>query len=1048
LVGVLGCCAGRFESGAYGMGQADPPGEGVGLSAFVEQPARYGGGAELELERQNGNGMLGHGRMFSAADHRERWGPSPGLPAGHPGIYCTIQPRDGMLRLMREGLWEREQELRALHESLSDVSAGRGRLVVIEGPAGVGKSQLLLAARREAEARNMTTLVARGLDLERGVPFGLARQLFVPHLLRAAPDERSQLLSGPAAFAASLLGESPAASAGALGEGQAGALVEGLYWLAVNVARAAAQRVPEPGQPGLLLVVDDAQWADRSSLRFLVQAVGQLAEVTLGVLVAVRTGEPDTPMDLLGRLRSHPGSVRLRPAALSGHAIAEVVKAQGFPAAEDEFCRACAHVTGGNPFLLDELLTVLRADGITGTADAAHRVSELVPDSVLDAVVISLGRLPEPAARLATAVAVLDEAVLPLAAELAGLAIGEAEDAADALTGAHLLGAGEPLSLAHPLIAAAVLADLPERARARAHRTAARLLADRGAEVGRVAVHLLNTRPEGDPWASAMLRTAGRECLTHSETRSAVRLLRRALEEPPPPELRAETLVELAHAEAADDSPYAVSRLVEALDSVHDPRRRAEAYNQLARLLFFKGDIAQSAEAAERGLSEVDPDDPIASQLLSAQLTAATFDARRRSEVTDRLGPYLPPARAGQPPADPLICAHLCARMAIQGDPAALVLPVVEAAFARHPLVDGSAHGVVLAFPIVALVMIDELERASAALDRALHSDRAQNSLILQTVAHHWQSVVDYRRGGLVDAQARGRRALSSMGTEDWDLYGPWIDANLALIALERGDIEGARSVLGPSPAEGVDPIGHCLQLEARGRLALDSGDAQLALQHFTDAGRALGAMGLRSPGFISWHSGAAQAATRLGDLRLANELAGDELEHAQRAGVARAVGIALRTQALTAAGEKRLELLNESCTVLLDSPSRLELTRSQLELGAALRSGGQRAAARVPLRHALDFAARAGAEPLVQRIREELAATGARPRRASLTGPGALTPTERRIAQLAAAGRSNAQIAHDLYVTSKTVEWHLGNVFRKLEVTHRGELAQAVGER
>ncbi len=946
---------------------------------------------------------------------------------------------------MREGLWEREHELAALQELLDATSAGSGRLLVIEGPAGVGKSQLLQSARRAAAERGLTTLAARGMELERGVPFGLARQLFVPALLAAEPDERARLLSGPAALAAPLLGEAPAAGAAGIGEGQAGALVEGLYWLAVNLARAADPDASESGQPGLLLIVDDAHWADRSSLRFLVQAVGQLAEVALGVLVAVRTGEPDTPVDLLGRLRSHPGSVRLRPAALSENAVAEVVRAQGFPSAEAAFCQACAHVTGGNPFLLQELLTVLHADGIAATADAADRVNELVPDSVLDAVVISLGRLPQEAAQLASAVAILDEAELPLAAELAGLDVRRAEDAADALTDAHFLNPGEPLSLTHPLIATAVLADLSDRARARAHRRAAQLRAASGADVGRVAVHLLNTRPAGDAWASATLRAAGRECLIHSETRSAVRLLRRALDEPPPPELHAATLVDLAQAEAADNSPHAVSRLVQALESVQDPRQRADAYNQLARLLFFKGEIAQSAEAAERGLAELDPADPMATQLISAQLTASTFDTELRPGVTDRLAPYLGPARAGQLPPDPLICAHLCARMAIQGDPAELVRPVAEAAFARHPLVDGSAHGVVLAFPIVALVMIDELGLASAALDRALASDRAQNSLILLTVAHHWRSVVDFRRGDLVDARAQGQRALASMGTEDWDLYGPWIDANLALIALELGDTEGARAVLGAVAAPGADPIGRCLQLEARGRLALATGDPTLALEHFTAAGRALEAMGLPSPGFISWHSGAAQAAAALGELKLAGELAQQELDLAARTGTGRALGIALRTLALTADPEKRLQLLNESCVALDTSPSRLELARSQAELGAALRSSGQRSAARVPLRRALDTAAGAGAEPLVQRLREELAATGARPRRAALTGLDALTPTERRIAQLAAAGRANAQIAHDLYVTSKTVEWHLGNVFRKLQIASRTELAAAV---
>jgi DNA-binding CsgD family transcriptional regulator len=510
--------------------------------------------------------------------------------------------------------------------------------------------------------------------------------------------------------------------------------------------------------------------------------------------------------------------------------------------------------------------------------------------------------------------------------------------------------------------------------------------------------------------------------------------------------LHAAILVELAHAEAADDSPHAVSRLVEALERVDDPRQRADAYNQLARLLFFKGEISQSAEAAERGLAQLAPTDPMASQLISAELTASTFDTELRPGVTDRLAPYLVTARAGQPPADALICAHLCARMAIQGDPASLVLPVAQAAFARHPLVDGSAHGVVLAFPIVALVMIDELDLASEALDRALASERAQNSLILLTVAHHWQSVVDLRRGNLVDARAHGQRALASMGTEDWDLYGPWIDANLALIALEIGDTEGAANRLGPAPAERVDPIGRCLQLEARGRLALDTGDPGLALQHFSAAGRALAAMGLPSPGFISWHSGAVQAAMRLGNDEQGARLAREELDLARRAGTRRAVGIALRSMAMTADPPEQLQLLRDSGLALRDSPSRLEFARSQLELGAALRRSGQRAAARDPLRQALDLATRAGAEPLVARIRDELAAAGGRPRRTSLTGVGALTATERRIAELAAAGSSNPQIAHDLYVTSKTVEWHLGNVFRKLEIGSRAGLAAAMG--
>jgi DNA-binding CsgD family transcriptional regulator len=431
----------------------------------------------------------------------------------------------------------------------------------------------------------------------------------------------------------------------------------------------------------------------------------------------------------------------------------------------------------------------------------------------------------------------------------------------------------------------------------------------------------------------------------------------------------------------------------------------------------------------------------MASQLISAQLTAATFDANLRPGVTDRLAPYLADALAGHPPQDPMICAHLGARMAISGDPAELVLPVIEGALALHPMVDESAHGVVLAFPLVSLLMIDEIERAEAALQRALSSSRARSSLITLTVAHHWWAVVAYRRGELVDAQAHDQRALAACGSDDWDLYGAWIGANLAHVWLERGDIEAAAAALGGDSDDAVDPIGGCLQLEARGRLALARGQAELAYEHFTNAGRKLDGMGMVSPGFVAWRSSAATAAHQMDHEQGANVLVEEELALARRTGSARAIGIALRAAALFATGDRQRTLLAESCETLRRSASRLERAKSLAEMGAALRRDGQRAAARQPLLEALDIATRSGAEPLATRIRTELSAAGSRPRRAALTGAEALTPTERRIAQLAAEHRTNAQIAHDLYVTSKTVEWHLGNIFRKLDVTSRTQL-------
>jgi DNA-binding CsgD family transcriptional regulator len=955
-------------------------------------------------------------------------------------ISARAAPSGKGRRALPDELWERESEVAELEAAVEASAQGAGRLVLIEGPAGIGKSRLLGVARSLATGRGLPVLAARGMELERGMPFGMARQLFVPPLLRASDAERATLLAGPAALAGPLLDGTHAGAQ--VGEGQAGALIEGLHWLAVNLTQARAEGTPAAGT---VVIVDDAQWADRPSLRFLAHAVAQLDEVGFCVVVAVRTGEPDEPRDLLGRLRTSPGCVRLRPAVLTDEAVSRLIRASDYPDAVDEFCRACAHVSGGNPFLLEELLSVLRADQVVPTADSARRVGELLPESVMDAVMVNLGRLPDTAAQLAAAVAVLERAAVPLAAELAELEVAEAERAADLLAAAHLLAPGEPLAFVHPLIGSAVLADLPALRRARAHRRAAALLDRDGADAARVAVHLIETRPEGEGWAAAALRAAGRDALLHGESRVAVRLLRRALDEPPPPEVCDAVLIELAHAEAAADSPDAVSRLVQALDHVRDPHTRADAYNQLARLLFFKGDIVESAAAAERGLAEIGAGDELAAHLLSAHLTAATFAPTLRAGLTDRLEAYLPDARLGRPPSDPMICAHVGARMAVAGDPAPLVLPVVQGAFARHPLVDDRAHGIVLAFPVVALVIIDELDRAAEALERALQTDRGRTSLITQTVAHHWSSVVAHRRGDLVEAHAHAQHALAACRTDDWDLYGPWIAANFAQLHLEWGDTGAARSVLDADRDDAVDPIGRSLRLEARGRIALAEDEPELALEHFTAAGATLDALGLVSPGFVPWRSWAAQAAHRAGRSGHAAELVAAELALGRRAGNYRSIGIALRAGALIGDNAQAISLLTESVQALEATSGRLELARSLTELGAALRHGKQAAAARPILRRALDIAARSGAQVVAGRARAELLAAGSRPRRAELSGIGSLTPTERRVAELAADDRTNTQIAHALFVTTKTVEWHLANAFRKLDIARRRDLRAAL---
>jgi DNA-binding CsgD family transcriptional regulator len=197
----------------------------------------------------------------------------------------------------------------------------------------------------------------------------------------------------------------------------------------------------------------------------------------------------------------------------------------------------------------------------------------------------------------------------------------------------------------------------------------------------------------------------------------------------------------------------------------------------------------------------------------------------------------------------------------------------------------------------------------------------------------------------------------------------------------------------------------------------------------------------MRDVGYVHARAGAAQALLRLGERESACQMAQAELADVRVFGGPRALGVASRVAGLAEAGERGIELLYESVASLRDSPALLELAHSLAELGAALRRGGEPAAAREPLAEALDLAARCGAHRLAARAREELKATGARPRRAWRTGVEALTPSELRIVRLAAEGRTNREIAHELYVTLKTVEGHLSRAYAKLGIEGRAEL-------
>ncbi|HEV7362837.1 MAG TPA: AAA family ATPase, partial [Solirubrobacteraceae bacterium] len=582
------------------------------------------------------------------------------------GLHSPITPT---------ALLERDAELDAVGAVLDAARGGTGRLLVIEGHLGLGKSQLVSAARGFAQGTGMQLLAARGSELERHFPFGGALQLFESRLADTEDEERELLTSGAAALTDELF--RPGRRAGSLEqEDEAFALMHGLYWLTANLA----ERAP------LLIALDDAHWVDRPTLRFLHYLAQRLAGLPVAVVLARRPDEGAEQTSVLDALASHPTATVCRVHPLSPVAAGQLVWAT-FPDASDRFCHVCADVTSGNPLYLRELLAAAVARGIEPTDEGAERARGLGPESVSRIVLLRLSELPFGAAALARAAAVLgDGAPLSLASKLADLERAVAADAADALAGADVLVAGNSIAFVHPIVRAAVYAELPSAERASAHAEAARLLHAAGEPDDRVAAHLLEAHSDVADWVVAVLRSAAARAVARGAPESAIRFLRRALVESPPPAERTEILLELGYADAVAGNPRAVERFESALAGLRDPGRRAEVRLALGRTLHARGAHTEAAAAFERGLDEADDAMTEAALRMEAgYVAAAREELALRPLVSGRLQRIVMQSNGAATPGERVLLAHVAYERALRGDPAAEV-----AEQARRALDDGA----------------------------------------------------------------------------------------------------------------------------------------------------------------------------------------------------------------------------------------------------------------------------------------------------------------------------------------------------------------------
>ena len=930
-----------------------------------------------------------------------------------------------------EKLLERERELMAVDGLLE-----RGGVVVVEGRAGIGKTALLEAACECASGRGREVVRARGSELEAGFAFGVVRQLFERRLATADESEQAALLAGSAGAVRSLLlGELQESSA----FDTSFAVMHGLYWLTVNLADCRR----------LLIIVDDAHWADEPSLRWLAHLAPRLEGAAVALLVALRPVQP--------ALASMGGSLQVlldeaqtvvRPGLLSEGAVGVIVRRVLGAGASGELCAAVWTASGGNPLYLIELLRTARS--------GERPLSELDPAELVAAggervsrrVLAGVRSLHPGALAFAQAVAVLgDGCELRHAAALAGVEASEAIALGAALVRLEVLAADDPPRFIHPTVREAVEASLASDARDALHRGAAGLLHADGAPPGRAAAHLIAVMPVGDGWVVERLREAARAAMRGGAPAAAAALLGRALSEPPAHGQRVAVLREAARAEAGAGREAACGHLEEALGLVANPRERAEIALEVAEAYAGLFRWVEAVDVLERALEQLGkPDDELAARLEGELVVCGLHDARRASRVAPVLARLSARSLSGG-----AVEAEAVARgmsMVLAGRSAdEAARPLEEALSRAAPRAENWDTRAALLWALVTAERFDSVEGALGPMVGEVHRSGSARGFV---AVYSTLGLVQLRLGALPEADAAARVALRVLQEGDFAPGLAFAATVLADVAVEAGELDAAQALIGQLPQEGWPAgVGTVLIPAARGRLRLAQGRPADALADFklcaTMFSPDVWGTEMRDVGYLHARAGAAQALLRLGERKSAIEVARAELADVRVFAAPRALGIAARVAGLAEGGERGLELLHESVASLRESSARLELAHSLTELGAALRRAGERKAASEPLGEALELAARCGARRLAGRAREELKATGARPRRAWRTGVEALTPSELRVVRLAAEGATNREIAHQLYVTLKTVEGHLSRAYTKLEIPGREELPRVL---
>ncbi|GHH17123.1 AAA family ATPase [Streptomyces lanatus] len=919
-------------------------------------------------------------------------------------------------------LLERDRELTVLDDAVADARAGSGVLVLVEGGTGSGTTALLNRLADRAGTAGALVLRSAGTPGERAVPFGVLRRLVLP--LVAERDL-------PADLVVSAPHLSP--GGGHTGpEGAAGAAVRAdtLHWLHILFAGLSAERT-------VVLAVDDLGWVDADSLEALAHLAARLAG--LRMLLAVVRKDGLGVHDPLVREISAAATHQIRVRGLSRDGTAALVARQLGADCPDEFGRTCHDVTGGRPKDLRVLCDRARLRRLGAPHWRTQRLRELGESLRRERLLSLLRREPVLAVFLKATAVLAEQASEPLVERLAGLSRGQCAHAREVL--AHgwppVDGQGEA---AHTGAACAVvLQAMGDEESSRRHRQASALLDASGAGPEEVALPLLHVGRLGDAWEIHQLRAAAAAARRRGAPETAVRYLGRALVDvAAASHVRAELLYELAVTELDLNSPAAGRHFVQAARLMPGLRRRAEVVSS-APMGIVRGDPEVAALVRETAAAVGTPrEDDQQGRYLAMRLEARARYAglqdpdlvRSAAGRLRELGEHGHDASA----AERELRTVLVFTAAMDGR----VDHRFVAGTTRQVLEEEPAHtalaGLALELLPPVLYCTDTPHLATSWLDAAgLHASQEDDRVTTSRI-EAVRALMRIARGEVGPAREYGVRALAAAGGAT---HGDRAELTMVLgcVALELDDTEIAERVLDPARPQ-TDLWLFAKYGALNGMLAETRGDLPVALAHYLDCARVLERAGWVNPAFAHWQVRAALVQHRMG--RTAEALAA-ALTHHERAriwGAPSTLGRALRLLGVVTGGPRGVELLRQAVAVVETEGSRLELARALMELGRRLQE------ASAPEGDRLFRRGRRLAAELINASADAGTGTNARSARALAAG---LTPAETRVAQRAARGLSNREIATELETSLRAVERHLTSSYRKLRVTGREQLARAM---